>query len=43
MARLWMFRNLANFTISVIGITGVGLLFYSVSNERVFSNSPIVN
>ena len=40
---LWPFRNFANFTLSAITATGAGLLYYSVTTERVFSNSPVVN
>lgn len=40
--RLWPFRNLANFSLTVIGISGFGLLYQSIRNERVFSRSPVI-
>ena len=43
MKRLWPFRNFANFSLTVIATTGLGLLYYSIANERVFSNSPVVS
>lgn len=38
----WPFRNLANFSLTVIGISGFGLLYNSIRNEKVFSRSPVI-
>lgn len=42
MKRLWPFRSMANFTLTVLGVSGLGLLYNSIANERIFSNSSIV-
>lgn len=40
--RLWPLRNLANFSLTIIGLSGFGLLFQSIRNERIFSRSPVI-
>lgn len=41
--KFWVFKNITNFTITVIGTAGIGLIYNSAVIERKFANNPIVN
>lgn len=43
MNKLWPFRSFPNFVITVFGVSGLGLMYYSVRNESKFSKSPVIS
>jgi hypothetical protein len=41
MGRLWPFRSVTNFGLTVLGLSGIGFYSFGIYNEQNFSN-PVV-
>jgi hypothetical protein len=41
--RFWPFKTLLNFTVTALGCSVAGLMYYSTQKQRIFTGNPIIS